>query len=294
VTEHIRRQPALTGVRHRYVDVGGLRMHVAEAGRGEPLVLLHGWPQHWYCFHRIIPRLAESFRLVVPDLRGFGWSDAPRGRYTKQQLAEDILALMRELGIDRYSVAGHDWGGIIAYLMAIAQPGAVRQVVALNTGHPWVRASRDLRGASTAVRSLPYQSMIAAPVTGRHFVRSVMVPLTARSMCRAGTWTQTAARSYAAQFEERARVAATVRLYRTFLTVELPRWGTGALGDAHLDMPVMAIHGCADQVLRPSILDGLHAHISDLRIEKIPEADHFVCESAPHTVSSLLEDFLTH
>src|SRR4051794_33022829 len=77
--------PEVEGVEHRYVDAGGLRMHVAEAGpQGEPIMLLHGWPQHWYLWRDVIPPLAEEYRVIAPDLRGFGWSDAPPDGYDKE------------------------------------------------------------------------------------------------------------------------------------------------------------------------------------------------------------------
>ena len=75
--------PPVPGVEHRFVEAGGLRMHVAEAGAGEPLLLVHGWPQHWYQWRGVIQRLAGTRRLIVPDLRGFGWTDAPPARSTR-------------------------------------------------------------------------------------------------------------------------------------------------------------------------------------------------------------------
>ena len=69
--------PEVEGVQHRFIEAGGLRMHVAEAGQGDPLVLLHGWPQHWYEWRHQIPVLSQHYRVICPDLRGLGWSDAP-------------------------------------------------------------------------------------------------------------------------------------------------------------------------------------------------------------------------
>ena len=74
-------------------------MHVAEAGSGPPLLLVHGWPQHWFCWRRVVPLLADRYRLIMPDLRGHGWSDAPRG-YDKEQLATDLLGLLDTLELD--------------------------------------------------------------------------------------------------------------------------------------------------------------------------------------------------
>jgi hypothetical protein len=91
--------PVLKGVEHHFVDLPGLRMHVAEAGSGRPLLLLHGFPQHWWEWRKVIPRLAEQFRVICPDLRGAGWTDAPRRGYTRDQLLADIVALLDTLGL---------------------------------------------------------------------------------------------------------------------------------------------------------------------------------------------------
>ena len=81
------------GVEHRWVDVaGGLRVHVAEAGEGPPLLLLHGWPQHWWMWREVIPALARSHRVICADLRGHGWTDAPRSGYAKERLASHVIA----------------------------------------------------------------------------------------------------------------------------------------------------------------------------------------------------------
>src|SRR3954447_3633435 len=108
--------PAVPGVTHRQIEVGTLSVHVAEAGVGEPLVLLHGWPQHWYCWRRVVPLLADEYHLIMPDLRGHGWTDAPSGGYDKAQLATDLFGLLDALGLQQVSLVGHDWGGWTGFL----------------------------------------------------------------------------------------------------------------------------------------------------------------------------------
>ena len=93
--------PHVAGVEHRFLDAGGLRMHLAEAGEGRPIVMLHGWPQHWYLWRRLIPLLAPQARLLCPDLRGFGWTEAPRRGYNRETMAEDVLAHARRARHDR-------------------------------------------------------------------------------------------------------------------------------------------------------------------------------------------------
>ena len=94
--------PDVPGVKHRYLEVERIRFHVAEAGDGEPLVMLHGWPQNWYMWRLLVAPLGERYRLIMPDLRGFGWSDAPQSGYSKERLASDVLALLDQLGVDRF------------------------------------------------------------------------------------------------------------------------------------------------------------------------------------------------
>src|SRR3954451_16471130 len=122
-----------------FVDAGGLKVHVALAGPADapPVVLLHGWPQNWWCWRHVVPLLADRFRLVMPDLRGHGWSDAPARGYEKERLARDLIALLDALELDRVGYLGHDWGAFVGYLAAIAAPERIRALMTLSIPHPW-------------------------------------------------------------------------------------------------------------------------------------------------------------
>ena len=89
--------PSVPGIAHKRVRANGVELHVATAGEGPPVVLLHGWPQHWYCWRRMIGPLAERYSVLAPDLRGWGWSEAPPGDYSKATFAADIVALLGAL-----------------------------------------------------------------------------------------------------------------------------------------------------------------------------------------------------
>ena len=143
--------PEVAGVNHRYLEVDGIRFHIAEAGVGEPLVMLHGWPQNWYMWRRLVAPLGERYRLIMPDLRGLGWSDAPPSGYNKERLASDVLALLDQLGVDRFRLMGHDWGGLISYFIALRENSRVERLMPLNIIHPWPSQPALLRNLPKSI-----------------------------------------------------------------------------------------------------------------------------------------------
>src|SRR3954464_11803868 len=128
--------PAVPGVEHRFVEADGVRLHVAEAGDGPPLLLVHGWPQHWWSWRKVIPRLAERYRVLAVDLRGHGWSEAPPGDYAKATFAADLLALLDAEGIERTKILAHAGGGYGGFLLAMDPPERVERMVVLDAPPP--------------------------------------------------------------------------------------------------------------------------------------------------------------
>jgi haloacetate dehalogenase len=128
---------SLAGFEHAHRWVGEARYFVSQGGTGPPLLLLHGFPQTHACWHRIAPELAPAFRVIAPDLRGYGASEAPPGGprgegYTKREMATELVALMGQLGHERFPVVGHDRGARIAYRLALDHPDRVSKVAVLN------------------------------------------------------------------------------------------------------------------------------------------------------------------
>jgi pimeloyl-ACP methyl ester carboxylesterase len=117
--------------------LGDVRIHYVTAGSGPHLVLLHGWPQTWYAWRHVIKDLADHYFIVAPDLRGLGDSSRPLSGYDKRTIADDVWRLMsRNLGIQSFYLAGHDWGGPVAYALAVAHPEAVRRLAILDVTIP--------------------------------------------------------------------------------------------------------------------------------------------------------------
>lgn len=117
---------------HHTAEVNGVKLHYVVGGKGEPVVLLHGWPQTWFEWRKVMPRLAEKYTVIVPDLRGLGDSSRPAAGYDKRTVAEDVHQLVRQLGHRRVHVVGHDWGGAVAYAYAAAHRDEVGRLAVVE------------------------------------------------------------------------------------------------------------------------------------------------------------------
>ena len=118
------------------IDLGDVAYHYVEAGTGPVLVLLHGWPQTWYAWRHVINILAPQFRVIAPDLRGLGDSSRPDTGYDKATIANDVVRLLDRLGVTTFDLAGHDWGGVVAYALARDEAQRVRKFAVLDVSIP--------------------------------------------------------------------------------------------------------------------------------------------------------------
>ena len=287
----MRPMPELAGVEHRYVDVGGVRLHVAEAGAGEPVVMLHGWPEHWWCWRKLIPGLAERYRVICPDLRGFGWSDAPPRGYEKEQFAADVAELLDGLGLHDVRLVGHDWGGVAGFILCVRRPDLVGRYLALNTAHLWPRFDR--RGLRNLHR-FAYQWLIASPGLGRRAVK-LLARMPAERAYRitgaSNVWSPEDTRIMLDQFREPERAWASVQTYRSFLLREVGPMLRGRYRALRLEVPTLWLHGMRDVVIRPEMLRGYEPYADDLRIEYVDDASHFIAEQRPEIVLERAREF---
>lgn len=127
-------------IRHESVEANGARLHVARAGRGRPLLLLHGWPEFWLTWEPVIERLADRFELFAPDLRGFGDSDKPQGDFGSKEQAADMAALVEALGIAPVGLVSHDVGATVAQALARSRPDLVAGLFFFNFVYPGIGA----------------------------------------------------------------------------------------------------------------------------------------------------------
>jgi len=276
--------PELDGVRHGYHEVNGFRQHVAEAGdpSGEPLVMLHGWPQHWWCWRKVIPPLAERYRVICPDLRGHGWSDAPEDGYDKPQFARDLVALLDMMGLDRVRLVGHDWGSMAGFLACIRSPERFDRFLALSIAPPFPsnQGPKVLLEAWRLYYQLPLTLPIIAP-------RLVSRPSFLEVFFKAGTVVDDAIAQADLDLYTRvlaARPHVTLSVYRTFITREAYAMASGRWA-GRLTVPTRVMAGEGDIVAMPErIIKASKPYADDLRVHEVEGARHFLPEEKPEAV----------
>jgi pimeloyl-ACP methyl ester carboxylesterase len=258
-------------------------------GQGSPVVLLHGWPQTWYEWRRIIPGLAERYTVITPDMRGLGDSSRPAGGYDKKTIAADIRQLVHKLGFERISLVGHDWGGPVAYAYACAYPAEVGRLAILDVTIPneaWERMPQITRRggiwhvAFHSVRDLP-----EALIQGREriylswFYRSAAYNPAAISEADIDEYV----RSYSAP----GALRAGFEYYRAIFT-DIDHNKENA--KTRLKMPVLALGG--ERGFRSAPLKCMKELADDVRGGVVERSGHWIPEERPdYLLAQLLEFF---
>ena len=278
-----------TGFEHHYAHLDGVTLHFVTAGAAdaEPLVLLHGWPQTWYEWRHVMPELARRWRVIAPDLRGLGDSSRPPGGYDKRTVAADIWQLLCRLGVEKFSLVGHDWGGPVAYRLAADHPDAVRRLAILDVvipgdgtdvmymnrwhhGFHWVP---DVPEALTAGRERIYLE---------HFYRNWGA--------RPDVMTEADIDEYVRTFAKPGAMRAGFNLYRA--TPQDVADNRETIARFRLPMPVLGLSGSGGRGRGADVvLASLGRVADDVRGEELPDCGHWVAEEVPDLLVQKLFDF---
>jgi pimeloyl-ACP methyl ester carboxylesterase len=273
-------RPAIPGAERRMVELaGGVRLHVSELGAGDPVLMLHGWPQHGGCWRAVAPVLAERYHVICPDLRGFGGSDAPGHGYDPETFALDAVALLDALGIERVRLVGHDWGGYAGFLVALRAPDRVSAYLACSTPLPWAKPTPRL--ALEAWRSWYAVVMAAA---GRALLSRR--PDRFAGFITGPGITADDARDYTRLLARPESARATEQLYRAYLRtlVDFPL-GRGE-SPGRLTVPTRVLHGRRDPAISELLVAGDHSlNADDLEVELVERGHHFLPEECPELVA---------
>ena len=282
--------PEIEGVSHHRVRARGIEFHYAEAGSGDDVVLcLHGWPQHWYEWRHLMPALADRHRVIALDLRGFGWSEAPADGYEKENLADDVLAVLDELGIERVKLVGHDWGGWIGFLLCLKAPQRFQRYLSLNILPPWT----PIRQMAPHLWRFWYQWLILSPGIGYRLHRSgKFVPkVLVGGSVQKQVWDEETIHAFSDAFTEPLRARAAVQMYRVFNLREAPEMARGRYAHSRLTVPTKLLFGTGDRALRHTILAGTERQAESLEIEQVEDCGHFIADERPDLVAARAREF---
>ncbi len=276
--------PHVPGVTHRYIDVEGVRVHVAEAGRGDPVMLLHSFPQHWYAWRHVIPLLSGQYRLICPDWRGFGWSEAPPRGYDTASRAADMLALMDSMGLPRVRLLAHDWGAHAALTVALQAPERVSHLLAVNSAHPWLQQRRML----PQLWRFWYTALFEYPGIGRLVLRTW--PAATRFLLLRGAtdrtvWQPGEVEEFVAASRQPGSARAGEALHWQFVLHDIPGIILRRYRGLRLTVPTVIMAGGEDWMLPPEMLAGADRHADDLQMRVVPGAGHFLPDERPTEVA---------
>ena len=291
----------MTEIRHDYASVNGVRLHYAHAGQGPLILFLHGFPEFWYCWKKQLEHFGRDHFAVAPDLRGYNLSDRPAEvkQYKARVLIEDVRQLARHLGHEKFVLVAHDWGGALAWGYAVAYPQTLSKLIIVNAPHPVAfarelahnKAQQDASQYMNLLRSEKAERVLSennyerlAKMTLEGWGRSAVDP--AERAVYVEAWSQPGALTGGLNYYRASPMyppigddpgAAAVKLDPADFTVRVP---------------TLVVWGMRDQALLPGNLDGLETCVPDLRIERLPEASHWVMHEEPERLNKLIREFI--
>jgi epoxide hydrolase 4 len=278
------------GLREGFAEVGDVKLHYVEAGDGPLVVLLHGFPEFWYGWReQIAPLVKAGYRVVAPDLRGYNLSSGPEGfdAYTADKIAGDIRGLIRELGAESAMVVGHDWGGTAAWTLAANHPEVVDRLVILNAAHPR-RLNEGLRNLRQLLRTWYFFYFQFPRLPERRarrwnwrffkrFLRDARPSYTAEELDR-----------YVEAWSQPGAAKAIIDYYRAAVRLSSKQEELSPIST-----PTLVIWGQRDRYLGPKLAEPHHEDVPGLdRVERLPDASHWVHHDEAERVNELLVDFL--
>lgn len=275
-------------VEHGYADSNGVKIHYASLGQGPLVLMIHGFPDHWYTWRYQMEALADCYQVVAMDLRGYNLSDQPKGieNYAMQLLVGDVLSVISHLGHQQAILVGHDWGGAIAWQCAIHVPALIQKLVILNMPHP--------RGLTRELTHNPQQqqkSQYAETFQSAEAYQSLSPEILSTLIATTPPLSD-ADRARYLQALQRSDIQAMLHYYQ----LNYPRtpYSEDPSPVVKVQAPVLMIHGLEDPYFSADTLNNTWVWLKkELTLVTIPAAGHFVQHDVPDLVAKTLRCWLS-
>lgn len=279
-------------VQDRFIELDEVTLHCVEAGSGPLVLLLHGYPEFWYTWRKVLPAVARAgFRVVAPDLRGYNLSTKPRGiaRYNVTLLVDDIAQLIRQLGCGRASLVGHDWGANVVWATAMYRPECVERLAVLNGPHP-LRLLWGLLNPRQLLRSWYFFAYLVPRLPEYLLSRDNYAPIRrmlSTAAIRHDAFTSEDLARYTEALSQPGALTAMINYYRAAFRPTAPppkRW--------RIERPALVLWGTQDPYLGRQLAKPSPRLVPRCRVEYFEQAGHYIHHDCPDLINAALLEFL--
>ncbi|WP_313154166.1 alpha/beta fold hydrolase [Sphingobacterium multivorum] len=277
------------GFTNKFIVINGLSIHYVQGGKGDPIILIPGYPETWWAYHHVMPILAEDNQVFVVEIRGMGSSDKPENGYDKKNMAKDIYELVKHLGFDSVCIAGHDIGAHVAFSFACNYPQATSKLILLDTPHPdpsmYQLPMLPILGSSylypwwlafNQVKELPEKLL-----EGRMSI--VISWLFDNLLINKDSISQFDISVYSEAYDNQDAIRSSNAWYQAF-PQDIKDYGSYT----KLEMPVLAIGASGYDLLHHSLPE----ITCNLTLKKIENCGHFILAEKPIETAELIKEFL--
>jgi pimeloyl-ACP methyl ester carboxylesterase len=289
-------------IEHAYADVNGVKLHYAYSGKGPLIMFLHGFPEYWDMWKEQLDEFGKDHLAVAPDMRGYNLSSKPQevAQYKQRILMEDIRLLAEHLGHKKFILVAHDWGGAVAWTFAMFYPQYLEKLVIINSPHP-VTFERELRNNPLQRKASAYMLDFRKPDAESRYSKNnyeLLLRLAFGGIIKAGVLSEKDIQGYIDAWSQPGALTGGLNYYRAFSVKALEDPDEAVKSPMASEMlpkitvPTLVIWGEKDTALLTGLIEGLDKYITDLRIEKVPEASHWVVREQPALVSKLIRNFI--
>jgi len=288
-------------LKHEFTDVNGVRLHYARAGQGKLIMFVHGFPEFWYAWKDLLPEFGRDHLAVAPDMRGYNLSSKPAGvtDYAVPHLVDDLRALAKSLGHEKFALVAHDWGGGVAWSLGIHHPECLEKLVIINAPHPAL-FERELNRNPAQQAASQYMLLFRSPkaeatLSANNYAFLVDAVLT-RGL-KKGHFTENDRQAYLTAWSQPGALTGSLNWYRAAgigppTSADKAHSFEPSAGPSKVNVPTLVIWGEKDQALVKENLDGLDQHVPDLTVRRIADGTHWVIHEQPALVAAHIREFI--